>query len=82
MNDLVKGVLWLVAFFWVFGYFPLALIVNQQPRGEYNRTRDLIMTAAFIAWMTLGLLVFRYVIPPSINPFCDTTGCSWNELDE
>jgi hypothetical protein len=65
-----RGILYLVAFFWVFGIIPVysALGVTYPPE-KYDGRRDLAFAAVFVVWVFAGYALFRWVIPAPINPF-------------
>jgi amino acid transporter len=70
---LVHVVLYLVAYFWVFGIFPIywALGIETSTR-PYDRRRDLLQAALLLAWIFSGYALFRWVIPAPVNPFLDS----------
>lgn len=67
---IVKLALFLVAFFWVLG----AIWIMPSIRGDPpTRTDNVRFTLAFGSWIFSGYALFRWVIPPAINPFFDPT---------
>lgn len=66
----VRVALLLLAFVWVFGFIPIAsgLGASEVFRG-YERRRDRALAAILIVWVFAGYALYRWVIPPPINPF-------------
>ena len=81
LTTVARTVLYLVAFFWVLGGFPIISYLDRF-RFRSRRMKDRVLATIFLLWMVIGLLGFRYLVPVTINPFCDRSGCSWSDQDE
>jgi hypothetical protein len=66
----IRGVLWLVAYFWVLGLIPLVAFLGLSPAGaKYDRRKDVVGACVAIAWIFAGYALYRWIIPTPVNPF-------------
>ena len=70
--SIARGVMWLIAFFWVLGALPIGMRYRAASEGrEYSQRRDLTYAAILVVWMFAGYALFRWLIPEPVNPFFD-----------
>lgn len=77
-----KIVLFIVAWGWIFGAAPYLRFFRVKPEDPDFKAKDRLLAGALIAWMLLGYLIFRHVIPVRINPFCSGNVCEWHITDD